>query len=204
MTTMNHLTDVEMVDAAEGEIDSALSAHLAGCGNCAAKVSELRDMLRSVAGVAAPEPSPLFWDHLGARINAAIDQPRPSGSWLAGRRLAWLGAAFAVLMSVIGFYATRPAFESGASPSVASGPPATNTGSPGPFIEPGEAADAMEDDEAWAVVRSIAGDLHYDDARDAGVLPRAGSVEHAATELSIPERAELVRLLRDELKRMGA
>ena len=62
----------------------------------------------------------------------------------------------------------------------------------------------IENDEAWAIVRSFADELHYDDARDAGVVPGPGSVERAAIELSPDERAELLRIIETELKRAGA
>ena len=139
----------------------------------------------------------MFWEHFAAGVNAGIDaQPQPARSWLSPAALAWLGAAAVVLLSVIGYYATRPTFDTvPVAPAVALGEtPALSDPAP----------DDVEQDEAWAVMRSLALDLHYDDARDAGVLPRPGSLERAATELSEAERAELVRLIREELKRMGA
>lgn len=193
---MSHLTDAQMADAAERQADPPMSTHLAGCAACTAKVAQLRAILDSVAANEIPEPSPLFWEHFAAGVNAGIDEPQPARSWLSPAALAWLGAAAVVLLSVIGYYATRPTFDTvPAAPAVALGEtPALSD----------PAADDVEQDEAWAVMRSLALDLHYDDARDAGVLPRPGSVERAATELSEAERAELVRLIQVELKRMGA
>lgn len=194
---MSHLTDAQITDAAEQQADPRTSTHLAGCAACTAKVAQLRAILDSIAGSEIPEPSPLFWEHFAAGVSAGIDaQPQPARSWLSPAALAWLGAAAVVLLSVIGYYATRrtidtvplaPAVALGEAPALAD-----------------LAADDVEQDEAWALMRSLAGDLHYDDARDAGVLPRAGSVEGAATDLPAAERAELLRLIREELKRMGA
>ena len=193
---MSHLTDAQITDAAEQQADPRTSTHLAGCAACTAKVAQLRAILDSIAGSEIPEPSPLFWEHFAAGVSDGIDaQPQPARSWLSPAALAWLGAAAVVLLSVIGYYATRRTIDTvPLAPAVALGET--------PLAD--LSADDVEQDEAWALMRSLAVDLHYDDARDAGVLPRAGSVERAATELSEAERAELVRLIREELKRMGA
>jgi hypothetical protein len=108
-----------------------------------------------------------------------------------------------LLISVAGFYALRPG--SSVPPStIAQGEiaPSGHAGAAGPDAEPGTGA--SDEDAAWALVRSLADDLHYDDALAAGVQPAPGSVERAATELPEAERAELVRLLRNEMKRIGA
>ncbi len=70
-------------------------------------------------------------------------------------------------------------------------------------LDGSDAAD-IDTDEAWALVRTFAAEVHYDDAHAAGVVPVAGSIDRAATEMSDEERAELVRLIEDELKRTGA
>ena len=53
-------------------------------------------------------------------------------------------------------------------------------------------------------MRSVAADLDYDAAMEAGIVPRPGAIERAAVELDDDERAELVRLIEAELKRTGA
>jgi hypothetical protein len=53
-------------------------------------------------------------------------------------------------------------------------------------------------------MRIVAEEIDYEDARQIGVAPRAGSIERAAMELSDSERAELARLIERELKRTGA
>ena len=201
---MTHLTDMQLGDAAEHQPDPDAATHLAGCTACRAKVQELRAVLDEVRQVPVSEPSPLFWEHFGARINAAIDQaPGNRWSWLSTGRLAWLGAAAILLISVIGFYAVRPG--SSVPPStIAQGEIATpsHDATAGPDAEPG--AGGRDEDAAWALISSFADDLHYDDALEAGVQPAPGSVERAATELSEAERVELVRLLKNEMKRIGA
>jgi hypothetical protein len=203
---MNHLTDSQIVDAAEGHSGTALATHVAECAICAARVHDLRGVLEAVTRVAAPEPSPLFWNQFSARVNAALDETsEPARAWLSTGTLAWLGAAAVVVMSVIGFYGTRTMSRTDAPPSAATlAETAGALDSPGAMSEVGDVTNAIEDDDAWALMRSLAGDLHYDDARAAGVLPSPDSVESAATELPPAERAELVRLLQSEMKRMGA
>jgi hypothetical protein len=201
---MHHLTDEQIVDTAEGLADRAVSVHLSGCAACRARVAETRAVLDAVTSVPAADPSPLFWEHFAARVNAAIDAPASSRSRLAGR-LAWLGAT-AILLITLGLAAAR--WPAGLPGHETPTPLATTQGSPPGASDPFPGAPrldgSLEDDAAWAVVQSMAGDLSYDDVLEAGVLPRPGSIERAATELSPEERAELVRLIQDELKRTGA
>lgn len=197
---MAHLTDEQAAAAALGEHDPAHAAHLAACGACAARVDGFRATLREVAGVDVPEPSPLFWTSFGARVAEAIDAPPPRRAWWAAPGLAWAGVAAAVILVVAVAFLSR-------GPQGAPPPVAVAGGQPGVPVETPEsstdAPDAVEDDEAWELVRSVATDVHYEDVLEAGVAPRPGSVERAAVELAAEERAELVRLIQDELKRRG-
>lgn len=191
---MTHLDDIQLLDALEGE--PAAATHAAACEACAARVSELRATLLAVRQVDVPEPSPLFWTHFAARVNAALDAASPRRTaWFGVPRLAWMAgtaaaAAFAVALGIT-------SLERGAQP-----PP------PDPVLAHVQGAagelptdDDIEADQAWAVMRSIAEDLDYETVREAGVLPPAGAVERAALELSERERAELARLIEEEMKR---
>jgi hypothetical protein len=161
-------------------------------------------LFQEVVRLDVPEPSPLFWDHFAARVNAAIDAPPPRRWWQAPAVFAWTAAAMVVLASVLGFYVIRPALQ-GNRAAAGTTQPADRTITGGGDVDaPAPDTVDIERDEAWAVVRSFAEEMQYDEAREAGVLPRPGSVERAATELSAEERAELVRLIQDELKRTGA
>jgi len=170
-------------------------------------MSDLNDdqidaLIEEVSAVDVPEPSPLFWNHFAARVNAAIDAPPSRASWPIPAVWAWTTVAVLVLVSVLGFYVIRPALQP-QLPAVTTMPaPGTSTAA-----NVSDAADAdvdIESDAAWAVVRSFADELEYEDARAAGVVPRQGAIERAATELTAEERAELVRIIQDELKRTGA
>ena len=59
-------------------------------------------------------------------------------------------------------------------------------------------------DEAWALVRTVADDLAWDDAAEEGLGVRPGSAERALAALTRDERSELVRLLAAETKQPGA
>src|SRR4051794_29807445 len=98
-----HLNAEELVDIAEGTRGESAAPHLAGCEPCRAQLRELRAMMATARDVDVPEPSPLFWDHLSARISDAIaaapGQPRGSSSVFGasegGRawiRIGWLQA----------------------------------------------------------------------------------------------------------------
>ena len=67
-----------------------------------------------------------------------------------------------------------------------------------------EPRDDVEADAAWAVVRTAAQDLAYEDAEAEGITPRPGSAEIAVLQMSGAERAELARLIENEMKRTGA
>lgn len=192
---MTHLTDEQLVDAADGA--PGLSAHLAHCRTCAEKVEALRRTLAVVRSDDAPEPSPLFWDGFAARVGSAIDAPvsQAPARLFATWRWALIAAALLVVVVGLQFAASRR----GAPQEV------TAVSQPAVATEAATAdADDRGADEAWSIVESVAAGWHFDDASEAGLLPRPGSIEHAATELSPEERAELIRLIEDELKRTGA
>ena len=58
----------------------------------------------------------------------------------------------------------------------------------------------IEEDEAWAVVRTLAEDLDDDEMDVEGVSARPGSADRLTLGLSEPERIELARLLEEQLK----
>lgn len=197
---MNHLSEEQIVDAADGALPQSHAAHLSACPTCASKVREVQAILLEVARVEAPDPSPLFWQRFSARVGAAIDQPQPLR--IAWRR-PWAWAAAALI--VVGFVATLAVRSADVGRQIAAMPPPAEETSAAPPDEAAvvEASD-IDDDEAWAVVRSLAADLRYEDAHEAGVVPQPGALERAATELAEDERAQLLRIIEEELKRTGA
>lgn len=191
---MTHLTDQQIAAAADG--DTVPAAHLAACTACAARVAELRGVIDELRTVEVPEPSPLFWAHLGARISEAIDAaPVQTGRWPLRPALGWLGALAALLLFTVAIYQQRAVAPAPSEQYTASVPAPADVDLP---LDPD--ATWATDDEAWAVVRSVAADLEYDDVHEAGLTPRPGAIERVVTELDDDELAELVRLLTDELK----
>jgi hypothetical protein len=195
---MKHLDHIHIVDALDG-MTPDMARHLEACAACRAQLDDARLALVTIRGITPPEPSPLFWGRFAERVNARIDTPdrrapdMGEGGWLP-HALAW-GGVLALVLAVVSIIVAprRPAL-----------PPVASTQIEQSVQTADSPADAdIEQDEAWAVIRNLAEEFDYDEARDAGVAPRAGSLDRAALELNDAERAELARLIDAELKRIG-
>ena len=188
---MKHLDEERLGEALEGRMAPGDAAHLDACATCRTQLEELRAVLEQVMHVEVPPPSPLFWAHFRPRVAHAIDAPvLPPASWLAGPGFRWLTAASAVTIALVALTLSTTPKPTKAPDAVAS---ATVPLTP--------EVDDVDQDEAWALVRSLAEDLDVESAHDAGVSPAPGSVERAAEELSATERTALVQLLEQEMKR---
>jgi hypothetical protein len=76
---MKHLTPEELVDSLDRALPAARQAHVDDCARCQTERATLSAVVRDVAAVEMPEPSPLFWDHLSARVRARVEEePAPS------------------------------------------------------------------------------------------------------------------------------
>src|SRR5436190_4305091 len=69
---MSHVKPEQFVDLAEGTLPETAVPHLATCGACRRQLADLRATMADASSVDAPEPSPLFWDHLSARVHDAV------------------------------------------------------------------------------------------------------------------------------------
>src|SRR4051812_18263350 len=99
---MPHLSPAELLDVAEGAAEEASSMHLGVCVTCRQQVADLRSMMGAAASMEIPEPSPLFWNHLSARIRerVAAEDPVPNRwhvGWQSWRLVAALGVAVVVV-----------------------------------------------------------------------------------------------------------
>lgn len=196
---MSHLSPSEFVDLADGTLGSARAAHADTCDRCRARAAGMRDTLRmAAADDAVPEPSPLFWEHLSARVRQGIDTaPRRSAfdfSWRGVQpKSAWLAFAVVLIAAAIVIPGLRHA-----------GTPADT---PAPSLAAAAIGQEFEltldpdDAEVWAVLTAAAEDLQIDDARDAGMSVQPAAIDRAVHRLSAAERNELGRLLQTELKR---
>jgi len=94
---MKHLSPSEFVDYVDGALDPERTAHIAACGVCRREAEALRATVHEASIADAPEPSPLFWDHLRARVREEIAAPAPRIPWFRAH-LAQLTAAAAALL----------------------------------------------------------------------------------------------------------
>jgi len=203
---MKHLSHTEFVDLLESV--SALSSdrlrHVETCADCRAQLHTLREMRTAALDDADAGPSPLFWDHFSARVADAIrNEPVPGAlaPWRHSPIITWTTAASIVvlLVAITVWRTTLHAPAPAATIARQSPPPDAATA-----VSPTDAADDVDADEAWAVVRAAAIDLDWDEVHSAGISAHPGEVETVAMELSAEERLELARLLDENLKRNGA
>jgi hypothetical protein len=190
-----HLQPDELVDLAEGTRAESSAPHLAECAVCRLQLAELRAMMSAAADVDVPEPSPLFWDHLSARVREAVDaEGAPRRSFWTWPRLAIPSAAVAVAALLVAV-----TLNTGSAPS----PPVVPA--PLPAVASVELLSDPQSagDTALTLVAELSSDMDFDAAREAGLAAR-GSAEHAVTHLNGSELRELQRLLQEELARSGA
>lgn len=197
---MKHLRTDELVDLVEGQLTASRARHIEACAECRAQADACRAALAMARQDAVPEPSPLFWEHLSARVsNAIATEPGPAATWrlwLRGGRVQWLAAAAAVVLVAVVSWRTIVDDRAAPSPS-ADRPMAASAVSDLPMAEPvGE--------DAWDLIVMATDDLGLEDTEDLGIRVRPGSAERMAEELTAEERVELARLIEDELRRTGA
>jgi hypothetical protein len=197
---MAHLSREEVVEAAEQQRPDASVPHLAACETCRAEVEELRALLEAIADVDVPEPSPLFWSHLSARINHAVaGEPAREPWWTPVLRWRWAaaGAAGVAVLAVAVVLSVRPngrAAVSGSNVSFGSASAVAGSADPAGI----DLADPA-DDPSLNLLGALAEDLDWDTATEAGITVGAGAADRVADELSEGERTELQRLLTDAL-----
>jgi len=190
-----HLKEAELVDLAEGAQPESSAPHLASCEPCRRQLRDLRAMMSAAAAVDVPDPSPLYWDHLSARVRETVAteaSPRPWLDVAAWRRVlmpAWAAAVGSIIIVVA------------LSSRLMAPPPPTAV------VKDAEAVDlwndaASDDDESLTLVASLSAGLDLDAAGEAGLAAR-GSAEHAVTHMDDDDLRELKRLLMQELAPSG-
>jgi hypothetical protein len=203
---MAHLTPARLVDLAEGTEAEHAVPHLAECNACRRAVAELRATMASVADVHVPEPSPLFWDHLSARVRDGVEeQSAPGGRrwverWLPPRLVLPIlaGVAGAVIVAVV----------TSRGPDVQTPIPSTplpiGETAQLPSLPPLEPLGAA-DDPSLVLMADYGTALDWDDMREEMALAsRVGSTDEAVIALSAEERQELQRLLEEEMTQPSA
>ncbi len=192
-----HLTDAEFIEHLDGALGPERAAHLASCERCRRDAEGLAATLTDARSVDSPEPSPLFWDHFGAQVREAIDQPASSrlSAFLNALRRpgpALAGAAIVALVVIGGFWPRGlqpPGVQAPGDPYVIDDPVPSPAGRP--------LATALESDLEWTFVAAMADGIDWETADAAGLSLRPGAAERAAQDLSYYEQLELARLLRE-------
>lgn len=203
-----HLKAEELVDVLESRAATRAWVHVERCAECRARVDVLTEMRRAVAEIDAPQPSPLFWSHLSARIHEAVEgERRPAGApWRWPLRFAVpavaMAAAVALLVASLTVLGTRTQT-----------PPMESMESMGSMTRLAEFAAMLEEtdvpietqnaDPAWELVMAVAEDAQWDDLSAEGLV-RPGTADLGLLQLSAEERLELARLLNEELKKTEA
>jgi hypothetical protein len=192
---MSHLTAAEFVDLLEGRLSPERARHADACEMCRVQCDELRHALIRSSELTVPDPSPLFWDQLSAGVREGISSDAgaspPRAFWTRRAAVTWLGAAAAIVLVAV-MWATA-SFRRVDPPM-----PANVAG----VVTPEPHGDDWNE-EAWAVVREAADRVAPEDVDEAGLGARPGAVETAMNGLTDKERARLILLLEEELKRSG-
>jgi anti-sigma-K factor RskA len=163
-------------------------------------------MLAVAAETPIEEPSPLFWDHFSSRVHEAVSAestPRNSwrdrlGSFASVSQWRWTASAAALAVLVV---AAALTFDRTANAPVR---PSADTVATDAQALNQQAADAdsyAAEEASLMLLADLAGDLTWEDASEAGLMMRRGTVEEVMHELTAEERAELHRLLQAELNK---
>jgi hypothetical protein len=210
---MSHLSDLELVDLLDGNLSVTRAQHAEDCSACTERVQLLREAVAGASEVGVPEPSPLFWEHFSARVREGVRQAEPEPAFSFGSMSDLLSRA-SVRWAVVGTFAV--AFVVAALWRAPSGPEsplpaetratraASTSNAAVERISEIDAFAGIEEDAAWALVRTVADDVSWDDQTAAGMGTRPGSADRAALDLTADERSELLELLAEETRRSGA
>lgn len=189
-----HLTPEELLDLAEGTRPLSSVPHLSTCEECRRQLDDVRDVMATLA-VDVPEPSPLFWDQLSARVREAVTaDAAPARPWLGVGGWSWgLAVVMSVAVLVIAVSVTLRT-----PPNVVHAPAvAEATG--------GDVGSAPAvDDPSFSLLGDLAGGMDWDSAAEAGIGMDVGASDTVVADLSQAERAELQRLLREAMAPTGA
>jgi len=195
---MSHLSPDEFVDAAEGVLDARRAAHLETCVACRGQAAQVAGALSAARDAEIPEPSPLYWGHLSARVRDAVAHETIVPAW----RAVWsrsfgthrlvpvasvLALAGAVVVSGLMVREGRVAI------------PIEHAAVVPPSVEAG----AADDSEAWQMLTSVAADTPMEEAHAAGMGMPAGAIDRAVQRMTPDELHALEQLLQTELHKAG-
>lgn len=146
--------------------------------------ADLIDDVKAAGDV--PEPSPLFWNHLSARVRDAVAvEPIPRSWWM----MYWrpVAASFVTLgLLAIIVWSRSAAVAPAAAVDAAS---ARNQ----------ELVADVEVSEMWRLIEIASPKVELDTAQELGLMPTTYATNQAIEALSPAQREALVRLLRKEM-----
>ena len=208
---MRHLTEAEFVDLVDATLAPSREAHLDSCDDCRAVAARMREALtsnrsRRDAGAVAALLGTLLRARARRRARCGVRR---------GIDVVPLGARRDIHMGHVGSAAHAPArsrclgervARQDAGSGARDGHRDDRATTPAADAASDRAFDAFDPDtdQAWALVRTVADDVSWDDAEAVGFGARPGSAERAMATLTTDERSELVRLLQAETKQPGA
>jgi hypothetical protein len=199
----NHLSPQQFADAADGGTTPAsVQAHLASCAACAARLTEFRAIVSSLADAAdVPEPSPLFWDHFSTRVRAAIAaEPATAPAWWPRwwRQVVALGAMAAVATVVVLSRLSNAPDQDLMSPAPSIASSATASGADlGAAGVAATVTASATDDAPWNLIVAMAGTLAHEDLHD--VVPPAHGTAGMVDDLTPEQRAAFVQLVKQQM-----
>ena len=192
-----HLKDDQLVDLAEGTLPESSAPHLASCEECRRQLRELRAVMSTAGEVDVQEPSPLYWEHLSARVREAVAKdasPRRAWTDAAAWRRVLMPAWAAAVASIIIVVALGPRV---AGPPSSPPAPAAVVATRAAVVDVWS-DQASDDDESLTLMASLSAGFDFEAARQAG-FAEGGSAEHAVTHMDDNDLRELQRLLTQEL-----
>jgi hypothetical protein len=78
-----HLSPEAFIECLDDQGKDRAQRHLQACAACRAELAQLRASMAALLDVDVPDPSPLFWGHLSARVRDAVAaEAPPRRSWL--------------------------------------------------------------------------------------------------------------------------
>lgn len=200
------LTPDEFVDLVDGTLAADREAHLATCAACAATATDVREALAAAMSAEVPEPSPLFWPSVNARVQAAVAESAVTG-WRAWLRLDVLvpmaGLALVVMAIASAIGAVSPATQIPAERTIASiggGTPTVELRSGAADESPADAGSTPAADDALAMMADLASALP-EGGWDALGVTRLPDLDVAAAALTAEERDALAALLQSAVER---
>ena len=201
---MKHLSPQDFIALGDGELNPDRVAHVEGCPQCREQVEALRAVLREARDPHVPEPSPLFWDHLSARVRDAVAADNETlkpwwVGWSAGRLAGVVTAVTLVIAAGVVWVVRGPGPLD--EDTVVASDPTVRISRPA-VVSSGDAGDAMpfeSDEPEWTLLLAMADAVEWADADTDGWVIDRQTVEGVVFEMSADERRELARLLEGEL-----